>query len=293
MPVVRFDALDGTPLAVLFGYAMHPTILGYENKLLSPDYPGVARDVIEDVTGAAPIFLQGCAGDQGPGPEGFSDDLGAVERAGRALGAEVASTALSLGTAGYAPVFDRVVMSGATLGRWRMYPDADAGTVLRTLQREVELPVKDTPPVAEAQAQVDALQKQLDALRAAAAADEERVDLTWRTKRAHIVLRQAQDCGGRTHKAIEMHAIRIGDVALLGVPLELFADVGLRVKARSPFAVTHVSGYTNGAFGYLPNRQAFREGGYEVESSYFLEGADEVLVEAMVGLLEALAEDQG
>lgn len=301
VPVVRFDAAarepgeaaSAAPLAVLFGYAMHPTILGYENQLLSPDYPGVARAVVNEVVGSPALFLQGCAGDQGPGPDGFSGDLGAAERAGRALGAAAATTALCLGAAGTSRRFEEVVMSGATLARWRSLREPDTGTPLRVVSREVPLPVKDTGTVEARQAEVDALVRERDAARAAGASAEALVDFTWRIKRAHIRLRQALDCRGLSHKPVEVHGIRIGEVALLGVPLELFADVGLRVKERSPFAVTHVSGYSNGAYGYLPNRQAFEEGGYEVDATYFLPGADEALVEGMLDVLAELAAATG
>lgn len=288
VPVVRFDATDGRPLAVVFGYAMHPTILAHENKLLSPDYPGVARDVVQKLTGAPAFFLQGCAGDQGPGPEGFTADLAAVERAGRALGSAAASAALELRVAGFEPVFDEVVMSGATLGCFAMRPTVEPDLSVAVRSREVALPVKDTGSLEACEAEVNELERQRDAVRAEGGPEEALVDLTWRAKRAHIRMRQAKDCGGLSHKPVEVQAIRVGPAVFVGVPLELFADVGLRVKERSPFAVTHVSGYTNGAFGYLPNRRAFTEGGYEVDATYFLPGADALLVDAMVDLIEEL-----
>lgn len=299
VPVVRFDAVNEgsgeapsyTPLAVLFGYAMHPTILGHENQLLSPDYPGVARSVVREVVGAPALFLQGCAGDQGPGPDGFTADIGAAERAGRALGSAASHTALTLGTAGSTSQLAEVVMSGATLGIFQRQPEPEAPTPLKVISRQVPLPVKDTGTVEERKAEVDALESRRAAARAGGATAEELVDFTWQIKRAHIRLRQALDCRGLSHLPIEVQGIRIGDVALLCAPLELFADVGLRVKERSPFAVTHVSGYSNGSFGYLPNRQAFTEGGYEVDATYFLPGADEVLVEAMVSVVEELTKD--
>lgn len=300
VPVVRFDAVETRPegapsyepLAVIFGYSMHPTILGHENQLISPDYPGVARDIVNDVVGAPALFLQGCAGDQGPGPDGFTGDIGAAERAGRALGSAASVTALSLGTAGTIPRFDKIVMSGATLGIFRARPDPGARPLLKVISREVALPVKETGSLEERQAEVDALERERDAAKASGADAEALVDFTWRIKRAHIRLRQALDCRGLSHKPIEVQGIRIGDVALVCAPLELFADLGLRVKERSPFALTHVSGYSNGSFGYLPNQQAFEEGGYEVDATYFLAGADEVLIDAAVDILEELAAEE-
>jgi neutral ceramidase len=73
--VVRFDELDGRPYAALLGYTCHPTTLGPDNHLHSPDYPGVAKAVMEASTGAPCLFLQGAAGNVGP-MEGFTGDVG-------------------------------------------------------------------------------------------------------------------------------------------------------------------------------------------------------------------------
>ena len=63
-PVMRIDDADGRPIAVLVNYAAHPTILAWDNRLLSPDYPGTLRRTVESITGATCLFLQGAAGDQ-------------------------------------------------------------------------------------------------------------------------------------------------------------------------------------------------------------------------------------
>src|SRR6185369_14342434 len=64
--VVRLDSMDGKPLATLVNYACHPTIMGPPNRLITPDYPGVMKRVVEEAFGGKCLFLQGSAGDQGP-----------------------------------------------------------------------------------------------------------------------------------------------------------------------------------------------------------------------------------
>ena len=64
--VMRFDSLDGEPVGSILNYAAHPTTLGPGNKLVSPDYPGSARQIVEQVTGAPCFFLQGASGNMGP-----------------------------------------------------------------------------------------------------------------------------------------------------------------------------------------------------------------------------------
>ena len=52
--VARLFRDDGRTLATLVNYACHPTTLAWENSLLSPDYPGAMREMVEEQTGGAP-----------------------------------------------------------------------------------------------------------------------------------------------------------------------------------------------------------------------------------------------
>ena len=62
---------------------------------------------------------------------------------------------------------------------------------------------------------------------------------------------------------VKLQAIRIGDLAVCGIPFETFAEIGLDLKGRSPFPQTMVIGLANGRHGYLPTPQQHRLGGYE------------------------------
>ena len=68
--------------------------------------------------------------------------------------------------------------------------------------------------------------------------------------------------------ACAVQALRIGDVALIGVAGEAFVEIGLAVKARSPFPHTIFLGYTNGCLGYIPTANAYPAGGYEVHRAH-------------------------
>lgn len=74
--------------------------------------------------------------------------------------------------------------------------------------------------------------------------------------------------GGRFHD-IEIQAARLGDVRIVAVNGELFSrftdDLRRAVGDARVFAV----GYANAAFGYLPTREAYAEGGYEVDTAHF------------------------
>jgi neutral ceramidase len=64
----------------------------------------------------------------------------------------------------------------------------------------------------------------------------------------------------------EIQALRLGDVALISAPGELFAEIGTSIENSSPFAHTFVVGYANDSLGYLCTETAIREGGYEARS---------------------------
>jgi len=62
---------------------------------------------------------------------------------------------------------------------------------------------------------------------------------------------------------VKLQAIRIGDLAVCGIPFETFVEIGLDLKKRSPFPQTMVIGLANGRHGYLPTLEQHKLGGYE------------------------------
>jgi len=62
---------------------------------------------------------------------------------------------------------------------------------------------------------------------------------------------------------VSLQAIRIGDLAVCGIPFEAFVEIGLDLKKRSLFPQTMVIGLANGRHGYLPTPEQHQLGGYE------------------------------
>lgn len=77
------------------------------------------------------------------------------------------------------------------------------------------------------------------------------------------------------------------DIAIWSAPIELFCEVSNEVRERSPFQYTFYYGYTNGWFGYLPTKEEWPYGGYEVERvSPFTPQAAEELIGLVLGYLQ-------
>jgi neutral ceramidase len=89
-----------------------------------------------------------------------------------------------------------------------------------------------------------------------------------------------------------LQVVRIGDVALVGVPAEFFTQLGQDIKRRSPFRYTYVAELANDWIGYLPDRKAFELGGYQTWTglhSFAEPGTGEAVVAEAVRMLKELA----
>lgn len=64
-----------------------------------------------------------------------------------------------------------------------------------------------------------------------------------------------------------VQAIRLGDVAIVGIPGEPFVEEQLRIKLKSPAPFTFCAHMTNGCAGYIPTERAFTYGGYETRTA--------------------------
>jgi len=92
---------------------------------------------------------------------------------------------------------------------------------------------------------------------------------------------------------VRVQAVRIGDIGVVGIPCEVFAETGLAIKEASPFPAAFVMELANGYHGYLPTPEQHEWGGYETwpaRSSYLEVDAETAIREASIDLLRALAE---
>lgn len=98
-----------------------------------------------------------------------------------------------------------------------------------------------------------------------------------------------QQAGEEPPYEMELHALRLGDIAIATNPFELFTDYGVRIKARCPALQTFVIQLA-GPGSYLPSERAVRGGSYSavVESNQVGPEGGQVLVEKTIETLTAL-----
>jgi neutral ceramidase len=93
---------------------------------------------------------------------------------------------------------------------------------------------------------------------------------------------------GQPHE-LEVQVIALGDdVVWVSLPGEIFVELGLAIKKASPFYYTFIAELANGSIGYIPNREAYAQGNYEVVSARCAEGSGELLVQSAIHQLKLL-----
>jgi len=90
---------------------------------------------------------------------------------------------------------------------------------------------------------------------------------------------------------VKLQAIRIGDIAVCGIPFETLVEIGLDLKRRSPLTPTMVIGLANGRHGYLPTPKQHELGGYEtwLGTSQVEKDSSVIITDALLEMLKELA----
>jgi hypothetical protein len=88
---------------------------------------------------------------------------------------------------------------------------------------------------------------------------------------------------------VEIQVFAFGkELALVGLPGEVFVELGQSIKKASPFKTTFIIELSNDALGYIPTKEGFEQGDYEIVNSRIKQGGGEKIVEAAVVLLKEL-----
>lgn len=225
--VVRIDDSNGRPLGVISSYALHTdTVKGTK---YCADYPGELSTVLKRALGeeVVSIFMMGTSGDIN-----HNNVLGIRKE-------DFVGDPLQY------LKFGRILGGEVLKVREKIKTSAEAP--IRSLNALVSLQYRQ--PTEEQVREAKAAMVQLPVGHVERAFAQE--------------LLKANECGPGTTDA-EIQVIRIGDTALVGMPGELFVELGLALKAESPFGQTLINTLCNGIPGtYICTRQAYEQGGYE------------------------------
>jgi len=176
----------------------------------------------------------------------------------------------------------RVVATKTADGAWRAVKKIetyDNNPVIAVRQREVELKYR-VPTAAE----VKKAGELMKLTRRERAAINKRTDSV-----ARKTLLFADPESPKSEKVI-VQAVRIGDTAIVTIPFEVFVEIGLEIKKKSPFSNTFLIELANGSSGYLPTPGQHELGGYEtwLTSARFDVNASVILTRNLLEMLKEL-----
>jgi hypothetical protein len=292
--VGRVNSDTGPAIATFINYACHPTTLAWENTLISPDYLGAMREVVEGATNVPCLFIQGASGDIGP-KHGFVGDVEVADRNGRQLGYAALSALESLPLAGEEFEYVGPVISGATLGIWKYSPEPVDRTsqLSRWIDRQdiVQLKYRNDLP-SRADLEREELQHRAEEKSAIAKGDAEGIRnahaMVERTTRRLIRIAPLPPGGSYPYPVI---AWRIGDAIWLALDGEHYNLLQRTLRARFPQVPLIIGTIANGStVWYLPDVTSYGLGLYEEEVSVLAQGCLEAVMEAATNAIQKLVE---
>jgi len=288
--VLRVDAVDGTPIAALVTYGSHPTYLGPGNELISPDYPGVTREVFESLVGVPCVFLLSGAGNVGP-LHGFESTTEFVERDGKILACEAAKTFLGIDTAEAETYLSSVIESGAPLGVVSRRPRATPTPELHVRVRNVALPTDNPGPTVydTAASDLEEAERRIDDLRAAGAPEPEVQHVVQQALRHRLRLDRRNAYLAAPTYEVAVRAIGFGETCFVSLECEAYAELAVAIRERSPFPRTVFAAYEGSDVIYVvPVRYYEPPVPMQVFNSPFGPRAADVLVDGAVAALQSL-----
>ena len=274
--VIGFDDVNGASVATIVGYACHPHILGPENRLISPDYPGHMRKTVEEIIGGRCLFFQGFAGNQGP-IHTFVGDVEVARKAGKILGLEASKVRMSMDPFEREEKLVEIVPAGADLGMYEDVPINEPNDDLLISNTYVDLPTLDFPPYEEASKVYELALDELKKARESGNQDEIKKMVSSAKRANHTRRNSLRSQGGKIN--IWIQTIKMGDIILQGIQLEPFIEYGNKIKSLNPNKKVVLSGYSNGLLGYLPTAIAYEEGGYETRNTTLSPESEAMFIE--------------
>ena len=251
------------------------------------------RRLVRGAVGGDCIFFQGAGGNVLP-RFCFTGDEAEAVRMGTQLG--VAALAAVAGRRAYDVEITSFEDRSATPYHiYRREPVEPGPTVLGSASEVVTVPLLPHPTLEEVEEELVRREADLEAAREEGVIRHVKVAYYWAAW-ARSTAAALRDGTAPTEVSGPVHAVRIGDGAVVTGPGETFAEYGLAVKERSPASPTLYAGYTNGLLGYLPTAAEYAFDGYEAGyghkgaglPSLFDPAVERICVETGVRLVESL-----
>jgi hypothetical protein len=286
------DDTTGETLGTVVNYACHPTTLAWANTLISPDYVGAMREVVEANTHAPCLFLQGASGDLGP-RDGYVGDVKVADRNGRQLGFAALSALEALPPPGTQFDFTGPVVSGAILGSWAHNPVTDAEkkrfAAWGTRRFVVALPYRLNLPT------VDGTKAELvkwEAEESAARLANDTVRVSECRARAEQMTRQLARLAAMPPGPAYPYRVsvsRLGDSVWVFCPGELYQTFQTTLRTRFPNVAVVIATVTNDwQPGYLPAASSYGYGIYQEVIAAVAPGSLETVIETVTREIRAL-----
>lgn len=254
---------------ILVHYGAHGTAMG-NNRMVSRDWCGVMKDRIETQYKAPVFFLNGAIGDVGPRTN---------KRSGRGLSAGGGDGIHAVREVGYRAATD-AMRALISIKEFRKDLRLDV------LAEDIFLPYAPLTPLAAAQAELAKWEPRKDEWGSPMC--------EYRHNQAVVEAHARPLLKGRMFRQV---LTRLGPLAIVPMPGEVFAGISLRIRQASPFAHTLCCSVSNGSLSYLPTREARHRGGYETwvgraGGAYLLaDDIDDALVAENLRLLRKLPAD--
>ncbi|HQT22959.1 MAG: hypothetical protein B7X86_07430 [Sphingobacteriales bacterium 17-39-43] len=270
LSMVYFESLDKKPVAILVNFALHVAIVG--GNRFSSDFPGIMSELIGKVKGEefVTIFTNGTSGNINHVNVSNPDQLSGFDES-RRIGTILAGRVLSaLPALRSIPIKSlKAKIQAINLSVFRYVEQSEAEWARGVISKFGKSGGPGFADVVSAWRMLDLVKYQ--------------GGLESRHKSTTTVPLTEDGKALET----EVSVIAFGDqMALVGFPGDAFVELGLGIKLNSPFPFTIVSEQSgNGTISYMPNKKAFPEGQYEVNSVRYSSGGGESLVDAALETL--------
>ena len=249
-------------IGTIVNYACHPTTLAWDNRLISPDYVGSMRGLVESNTQAPCLFLQGASGELSPA-EQYIGDTEIAEKNGRQLGYAVMATLESMLAPKMELTFNGIVESGAPLAVWKQ-TTYQPSSKLSAKMVEVPFNLKPLPSLMEIEQQYR---------------DSEDRVMKERLLRKRGVRKAIGD--GEVAQ-MPLWVWQLGDSFLIGQPNEAYSDFQEQMRLQLFPSAIAVMNIVNGGVGYLPPCELYDKDIYQEWQTPFAAGSLELLIKSAI-----------